>query len=383
MEKEKRHWTKWLYWLSLVAVAIFLYKVLDNFADIMNSIGSFFKLITPFFIGILIAYILYLPCKKVEELLRKTKKGILYNKARPISVVLVYIIALILIIILMTFILPPVIESVIDLTNNFQNYYNIVTSQINTLPEDSFWKTTVIQNIMDAVKSFDLTQFINIEAISQYARGAIDFANGIINTFVAVIVSTYILISRKSIIDFLKKLTGAMVNKKTYQNIEMYFNRSNKIFFNFIASQLIDAVVVGVITSVAMSIMGIKYAVLLGFMIGLFNMIPYVGAIIAVVISAVITFFTGGIETAIWMVIVVTILQQIDANIINPRIIGNSLKINPLLVIFGITVGGEYFGIIGMFLAVPVVAILKVLVTDFIDYRYKKRKLLEENIEEV
>ncbi len=377
MEKERTHWKKWLYWLSLVAVAIFLYKVLDNFGDIMNSVGNFFKIITPFLIGILISYILYMPCKKVEELLRKTKKGIIYKKARPISVILVYVIALILIIILMTFILPPVIESVIDLTNNFQNYYSIVTSQIDALPEDSFWKTTVIQNIMDAVKNFDLTQFVNVDAISQYAKGAIDFANGIINTFVAIIVSTYILISRRSIIDFLKKLTGAMVTQKTYQNIERYFSRSNEIFFNFIASQLIDAIVVGVITSIAMAIMGVKYAVLLGFMIGLFNMIPYVGAIIAVVISAIITFFTGGIETAIWMIVVVTILQQIDANIINPRIIGNSLKLNPLLVIFGITVGGEYFGIIGMFLAVPVTAILKVLVTDFIDYRYKKRKLPE------
>ena len=171
MEKERTHWKKWLYWLSLVAVAIFLYKVLDNFGDIMNSVGNFFKIITPFLIGILISYILYMPCKKVEELLIKTKKGIIYRKARPISVILVYIIALILIIILMTFILPPVIESVVDLTNNFQNYYNVVTSQINALPEDSFWKTTVIQNIMDAVKNFDLTQFINVEAISQRSNG--------------------------------------------------------------------------------------------------------------------------------------------------------------------------------------------------------------------
>ena len=377
MGKERKELTKWGYWLSIVVVGIIIYKILDNFGNITGWLGGFLDVMTPFLIGILIAYILYVPCRKMETLLRKTKKGLIYKKARPLSVILIYIISFILIVILMNFILPPVIESIVDLTNNFQDYYNMVVSQINSLPEDSFWKIEVISNIMKAMEGFDITQFINIEAITQYAKGAISLVNGVISTFVAIIVSSYILISRKSIIEFLKKLTGAIVPPKTYQGIERYFNRSNEIFFNFIAGQLLDAVVVGIITSIAMAIMGIKYAPLLGFMIGLFNMIPYVGAIIAVVIATVITFFTGGLETSIWMVIVVTVLQQIDANIINPKIIGNSLKINPLLVMFAITIGGEYFGIIGMFLAVPVIAIVKVLVTDFIDYRVRKRESLK------
>ena len=122
-----------------------------------------------------------------------------------------------------------------------------------------------------------------------------------------------------------------------------------------------------------MAILGIKYAVLLGFMIGLFNLIPYIGAIIAIVIATVITLLTGGISQAIWMLVVVTILQQIDANIINPKIVGDSLEISPLLVILAVTVGGAYFGIIGMFLAVPIIAILKVLIEDFIEYREKNK----------
>ena len=118
----------------------------------------------------------------------------------------------------------------------------------------------------------------------------------------------------------------------------------------------------------------IKYAPLLGFFIGLFNMIPYVGAIIAVAISAVITLITGGLTQAIWMLIVVIILQQIDANIINPKILGDGLKISPILVIFAVTIGGEFFGVIGMFLSVPVIAILKLLIVDFIEIREKKKK---------
>ena len=120
--------------------------------------------------------------------------------------------------------------------------------------------------------------------------------------------------------------------------------------------------------------MGVKYAPLLGFFIGLFNMIPYIGAIIAVAISAVITLMTGGISQAIWMLIVVIILQQLDANIINPKIVGQSLKVSPLLVIFAVTVGGAYFGILGMFLAVPVAAVLKIVVEDYISFRLKYKK---------
>ena len=98
-------------------------------------------------------------------------------------------------------------------------------------------------------------------------------------------------------------------------------------------------------------------------------MIPYFGAIIAVAISGLITLITGGFAQAGVMLIIVIILQQIDANIINPKIIGDSLKISPLIVILSVTIGGAYFGVIGMFLAVPIAAVMKILVNDYIDSR--------------
>ena len=160
--------------------------------------------------------------------------------------------------------------------------------------------------------------------------------------------------------EFFKKLGRAMFKEKTYHNFGKYFDRTNNIFFNFLAGQFLDGIIIGIITSIAMSIIGVKYAVLLGFMIGIFNLIPYFGAIIAVVIAA---------GQCLIMVIVVIILQQIDANIINPKILGNSLKISPLLVIFAVPVGGAYFGFWGMFLSVPIVAVIKLLLTDYIEYK--------------
>ena len=166
----------------------------------------------------------------------------------------------------------------------------------------------------------------------------------------------------------------AVLDKRTFINIGKYVNSTNQIFFKFIVSQFLDAIVVGTILTIAFSIMGIKYAPLLGFTVGLFNMIPYFGAIIGVAVSALITFISGGLAQTIWMTIVAIVLQQIDANIINPKILGNSLKVSPLIVIAAVTIGGAYFGVLGMFLAVPVAAALKIVVMDLIEFKLEKKK---------
>ncbi|MBP3255353.1 MAG: AI-2E family transporter [Clostridia bacterium] len=381
MEK-KKFGSKWLYWITFAIVVIIFYKLIDNLGQISEGFKNLLGILTPFGIGILIAYILYVPCKKFENLFKKAKKiKIINNKARQLSILTVYIIALLLIILVINVIMPPIVQSITDLANNMGSYYETLVNTVNDLPEDSFWKAEVITKIVDEANHIDFKQIINIEQITQYAQGALSFAGRIFDIFVAIVVSVYFLNSRSDILKFFRRFTGAIFNKKTYLNIDKYFNRSNEIFFNFLFSQILDAIVVGIITSIAMSIMGVKYAVLLGFMIGLFNLIPYIGAIIAVTIAGIITLLTGGFEQAIWMLIVVIILQQIDANIINPKIVGNSLKINPILVIFAVTVGGAYFGLIGMFLAVPIIAIMKVLIEDFIDYRERKKKEIVETEE--
>ena len=174
------------------------------------------------------------------------------------------------------------------------------------------------------------------------------------------------------IIEFFKNVTIAIFGEKMYNQISKYVHNSNQIFFKFISGQLIDAVVVGILVTIAMSIIGVKYSILLGFMIGLFNIIPYFGAIVAVGLSILITIITGGLSQAFWMALVVIILQQIDSNIINPKIIGDSLEISPLLVIIAVTIGGAYFGVLGMFLAVPIAAVFKIIINDWIEAKKEK-----------
>ena len=378
MEEKKRKLTKWLYWFLFAVAVIFVYKTLDNFSAIGAWLKGLLEVLMPFIIGILIAYILYIPSKKVESFYRKFKRPrFISKKARPLAVFTVYLIALILIIIAFRFLIPAVANAVVDFVNNFQGYYSTMMKAIAELPEDSVFKSEEVLNIVNEIKNIDFKQFINMEKIAEYAKGAIDVASKVFDFFVALVVSVYVLLQRRDILNFFKDLSRAMFNESTYKSLGRYFDRTNEIFFNFIAGQVLDGFVVGIITSIAMSIMGVKYAVPLGFMIGLFNLIPYFGAIIAVVIAALITFLTGGLTQAILMVVVVTILQQIDANIINPKIIGNSLEISPLLVIFAVTVGGAYMGVWGMFLAVPIIAVIKLFITDYIEYKNKIKQTQE------
>ena len=375
MKKERRVWTKWFYWFTFAVAIIIIYKILDNFNDIGVWFSNFMHTIMPFILGIIIAYVLYTPARNLEKLLRKPKKlPILTKRARGISVILIYIITILILVLIINYLIPVISASIIDFVNHFQDYYNIITKTINDLPDDSILKSEAVTNVVSQIGQINITEYINIEKLTLYAQGALSIATGIFNFFVSIIVSAYILLERGQILNFLRKISNAIFEKNTCKNIARYFNRTNEIFLKFLASQLLDGIVVGILTTIAMKILGVKYAVLLGIMIGLFNLIPYFGAIIAVIIATLITFITGGFYQAIWMIAIVTILQQIDANIINPKIVGESLKISPLLVIFAVSIGGAYFGILGMFLAVPIAAVLKLFIGDFIDYKNSRKQ---------
>ena len=377
MNEVKKNFSKWMYYFLLALAIIIVYKFLDNFTAIGQAIGKFFDVIAPFLTGGLLAYLLYIPASRIEKGFEKSKRKFIKKKARGISVLITYIIAILIIILLVNVTLPVVIDSVIELVSNIQNYWNIVMEKWGALPEDSILKSQQAQDIIKAlgesIQGTDYKQYISTERITGYIKSVIGVASGIFDVFVSVVVSVYILLQRGSIIRFFKKLTMAIFDEKICEKIGTYVDSTNRIFFKFISGQLIDGIIVGILVTIGMSIIGVKYAVLLGFMIGLFNIIPYFGAIVAVAISILITIITGGVSQTLMMAIVVIILQQIDSNIINPKIIGNSLEISPLLVIFAVTVGGAYWGVLGMFLAVPVVAVLKIIIDDWIEYKNQKK----------
>ncbi len=375
-----KEWKKWLFWFSFAVAAIIVYKTIDSVTAIFSWVGNLFNLLMPFFMALLIAYILYMPSKKIENGIKKIKFKIFKNHARGLSVLCVYILTILIILLIINVVMPTISTSIKDLANNLPNYYNSALEYFNNLDEDSILSKIKINEQIKKLQNInfeeEILKYANIDNIASVLGGLLGATNVIFDLFVTIVVSVYMLLERSDIKSFLQNLSKAIFDKKTNEAIARYYRKTNSIFFSFITSQLLDAIIVGIVTGIAMSIMKVKYAVLLGFLIGLFNIIPYFGAIVAVIIAVIITIFTGGFIQAIWLAVVVVALQQIDANIINPKILGNSLNLSPILVIFAVTVGGAYFGVLGMFLGVPVIAFIKIILEDFI---LMKNGKLEEN----
>ena len=231
--KEKK-FTKWFYWFTLGMAIIVVYKLLDNFGQITGWFGNLFNVLTPFIMGLLIAYLFYIPCRKVESWYRKVKKPkIIAKRARGLSIITVYIIAILLIIIALNFVIPNIAKSIVDFVNNFGGYYNDTMETINNLPEESVWKNDVIIHLAESIQNIDLKQYLNMEMLTEYAKGAINVVTSIFDIFVSFIVSIYLLAERKQILNFFRKLTKAIVKEDTYQMISKYFNKSNEVFFFF------------------------------------------------------------------------------------------------------------------------------------------------------
>lgn len=371
MIKKFKGETKWFYWFTLLVAIVIVYKILDNFTGIGEWVAELIKVIKPFLMAILLAYLLYIPARKIEALYRKNK--VLSKKARGLSIATTYILAILIIALLIKILVPMLSDSIGELASNLPGYYDSAIKYIEELPEDNILKTEAVQNAIKKLQQIDIAKLLDLDNLAMYLEKVIGIANGIFSAFVTIVVSIYILLERTEILKFVKRLNRSIFTEKKCQAIDRYFEKGNDIFFKYISGQIIDAIVVAIIMSVALTIMKVKYAVLLGFLIGVFNLIPYFGAIIAVIVACVITIFTGGFVQAIWVAVVLIIIQQIDANIINPKILRDALEISKILIIFAVTVGGAYFGVLGMFLGVPAIAVIKMMLDDYIERNEKEK----------
>ena len=376
-----KNWKKYVAWFTLGILLIVFYKTVDGLSSAVSWLNGLVDLLMPFFIGALIAYLLYIPSKKVEDLFKRIKIKFIAKRARGLSVLFVYLTMIFLIVMIFNIIMPRIYDSVMELSKSLPTYYTDAKNYLSSLPADHIFSQVDLIGAIENLEKSDIVgkiiDFFDLDNINKYVKGIVDAVNVVFNLFVSFMVSVYLLLERSDIKSFAKNLFNATCTKKTCKKISRYYRKTNVIFYQFISGQIIDAFVIGVVTAIAMSIMEVKYSVLLGFFIGLFNVIPYFGAIVAVAISSIITIFTGGIQKALWMAIVIIVLQQVDANVINPRILGNSLKISPILVIFSVTFFGAYFGVLGMFLGVPIIALFKVILLDYIEEKTAEKKELK------
>ena len=377
-------YTKWILAFILGVALIAVYKTFDNLREVTDGILKVLHVLKPFIFGFVIAYILNLPCKKIAGACRKSRYKFLQQHEKGISVLSIYSIAIILVVVLVWMIVPAAYRNFIDIYNflyaNLPEYIETAVAFIQDRFGTHLFEVspeTFIKAIQDFLGRIDLTQF------EKYAQGVMNVTSGVMTSFIAFVVSIYALIDKERILNGVKRVMNIFIPEEKLLKVTTYVVKTNDIFAAYLYSQLIDAAIVAVMATIVLSALKVKYAIVLGLLMGFCNLIPYFGAIIGAVTVILLTFFTGGLFKCIWTGVSLLVLQQFDANFIGPRIMGNMLKLRPIWVIFAVTVGGGLFGVLGMVLSVPVLVVVKMIVSDYLKtLEWKKARKTEETGEE-
>ena len=382
MKKEGFEITKWIPVCIIAIILMVIYKTIDNLAQITSAIGNFLVVISPLLYGILFAYFLYIPHRTVEGILVRSKIKFFSKHARGVATIIIFIVLLALLFVILSFVVPIISSNVASLVNSIPGYITTVMDYFDNLPEDSI---LVNLDIADTVKSYsnDLLQTVmNSDGIGQVAQGIMGFVSGIFSVIMGLIISLYILLDRDRIAAFFKRLNIAVFKREKRVNRSIkYLSQINKVLLTFIASKGLDSIINFIAATTVLLIFGVPYALLLGLIAGVFNFIPYIGSIISAFVISLIALISTDISTAVYVMLALLIFHQLDGNYIEPRIMKSSLKINPILVIIAVVIGGAYFGIVGMFLAVPVAVIIKQILNEYITYTETEKKDISDLID--
>ncbi len=373
MNRKLRHW---LWYFSLPAAAILLYKLWDDFSQAVGLLGTLIHILAPFVGGFVLAFFLYGPCNWIEKGLLRLKGKLWPKLARPLSLTVVYLLLLGLIALLFYLVLPLLVSSLTSLVNAMPQYLQSAEKRIDELihPDGLLGQfglgdklTEIYTHLQEA-----LTKLLTTENLLTALKGVGNVASSLFNVVIAVIVSVYMLSGREALFREVRQVCGLFMKPRTLEVSRRYTGQIATIFYNYFYGAFIDALAVGVVVSIGLLIFRVPYAVLLGMAMGLLNMIPYFGAVIGGVGVALITLLTSNIYTAIAVAIYLVVVQQVDANIIQPRVVGGTVGLRPIYVLLSITLFGGMFGFWGIFLGVPLMAVVQLFVKDAIAARRKK-----------
>ena len=355
---------KYSIYVTLTAIAIYLaLTIMSNigkiFTTTFNIIGAGLGLIKPLLIAIVIAYLLYPLTKFIENFLRTNTLYKIKNHStrRVIAIVLAYLLIIGIVLALLWGIYFMIggqlsknttITNIISDISLYLNTNSFSTSSIeNTLKNLNIPFIDNLQPyIIEIVNAIQNYIMINLGAMTS---NIMSIGSSIASFFVAFISlwkKLYYLIFRES---------------RTGNKIEETFRLIHDVFSKFIRGQLLEAFFVGALSAIALSLVGIDYAIVIGLIAGICNMIPYVGPLVGTLLSAVMGLLSGRPIKVIYAVIAMLVVQQVDNNLLAPKIVGNSVGLHAVFTMMAIIIGGNVGGLIGMLLAVPVAASIRVL----------------------
>lgn len=363
--------------LIAIAFTVFLLLVKDNMGVVGDILNKIITILTPFFLGFMIAYILNFPYKffygKVFGRMGKKRK-FLAGLRKPLSIVCTYLLFFSVIAALIIIVVPQIALNLSTLYENMPKYletaYNYIDELFNFLNQHLHTNFSLDATVQEGINRF--TEFLsNLDLLSTADATknivgvvlgiVVNTASGIYNVAMSLIISIYFLASKEELCRQVKRLAVAFIPIKYLPKVYEIVDVTDTKCGRFLVGDILDAGLIGILMYIVMSIFQLPYAPMIAVLVGVTNIIPFFGPFIGGIPSALILFLVNPMDS-LWFIIILVVIQQLDGNIFKPKIIGNQLGISSFWVLFSVVVGGALFGIPGFILGTPIYAAIYTLI---------------------
>lgn len=345
------------------------------------EINEFFSIIAPIIYAILLAYLLYQPIKYIDKFLYNcvsTKKHKI-NKhekiIRFISILIVIGATIVLLILVYNFLIPPMLRSINEIIQSLPEFQEQLKIWTNELVKQLNNKNIDVQN------TGHLSGAI-INKIGVVAQGVLNtifsiftnLSSIVLNTVVTIILTVYFLIDRERLINQLRRVREVLFPPRLGRGISIFIHDLDDIVGGFLVGEVLDSIIVGIVSALLLLLIKHPFAILIGVIAGVTNIIPYVGPIIGAALAFFFGIFTS-VPLGIAGAVLLLLYQQIDGNFVQPKIVGDKIGLSPVWVLIAVLIGGSYFGAIGMILSMPFAGLLRIYFNRYAEYkRVKKRR---------
>ncbi|MBR0599708.1 AI-2E family transporter [Sinanaerobacter chloroacetimidivorans] len=373
-----------LYIVFTAALLYIIYLVIGNIDQVLETVSSVIRSLTsafsPLIIGLILAYLIsplveFIDNKIISKFFfRMPTDPVKLEKReglkRTISILITYLLIIVIIcgiiyafaVLIVGQLVFTSVQSMIDsIVAYFMKYESVIRGWALNLPTTGLEDR--LQNVANTVISWISDNFSTSSVLAFIAN----IGGSLLNMVLGIVVSIYLIKDKDFFIRLWRKTLHLLLPMKAHAKVSETLSDINTVVSQFLRGQLLDALIIAVLSSIGLTVIGLDFAVFLGCFAGLANVIPYFGPILSAVPAAIIGLLTGGVSQALLALLVLIFIQQIDSNIIYPRVVGSSTGLHPLFILVSVTVGGYYWGIIGMILAVPIAAILKLFIMKKID----------------
>ncbi|MBC8535278.1 AI-2E family transporter [Feifania hominis] len=370
--------------MFLITYAVVLFVLLTNFKWVKGYFDGFLSVLMPVVYGIFVAFVLNIPLRFFETRVFASleRKSRLWQKIhRPVCILIVFVLAIALIVALFSFIIPGLSQSVVTFSNNIYVYADTLQKFVAdigeniVIPEEIWeqmtaWWNDFLSMAVNALKNF-LPHLFNFTK---------SLTSSVVSVFMGIIMGIYMLANKEKLARQSKKLLYAFLQEKTADKILEVGKISNRTFSEFVSGQLTEAFIIAVLCFTGMSILRMPYALLVSAFVGITALIPIFGAFIGAAFGAFIILLVDPMK-AIWFLVFIIVLQQVEGNLIYPRVMGSSIGLPGLWVMFAMLCGSALMGFTGILLGIPTFSVFYTLFGRYVNRRLKNREVPPDKVE--